>query len=74
MLLDVDVATLRERLAHRHGHFMPASLLDSQLATLEPPTCEADALIVDGCTGEDAAIATVLHWLAERYDDSDHQA
>jgi gluconokinase len=29
-------ATLEERLARRHGHFMPPSLLDSQLATLEP--------------------------------------
>ena len=29
--------TLAARLAARKGHFMPASLLDSQLATLEPP-------------------------------------
>jgi carbohydrate kinase (thermoresistant glucokinase family) len=28
---------LLERLQKRQGHFMPASLLDSQLATLEPP-------------------------------------
>jgi gluconokinase len=28
---------LRARLRHRSGHFMPASLLDSQLATLEAP-------------------------------------
>jgi carbohydrate kinase (thermoresistant glucokinase family) len=27
---------LERRLQQRHGHFMPASLLDSQLATLEP--------------------------------------
>jgi gluconokinase len=27
---------LAERLDHRAGHYMPASLLDSQLATLEP--------------------------------------
>jgi gluconokinase len=27
---------LAERLAHRKGHYMPPSLLDSQLATLEP--------------------------------------
>jgi carbohydrate kinase (thermoresistant glucokinase family) len=27
---------LRERLGHREGHFMPASLLDSQFAILEP--------------------------------------
>jgi gluconokinase len=27
---------LESRIEHRHGHFMPASLLDSQLSTLEP--------------------------------------
>lgn len=34
--LDVPAAELRARLARRAGHFMPASLLDSQLAALEP--------------------------------------
>lgn len=33
-------ALIAERLAARQGHFMPASLLDSQLATLEPPSPE----------------------------------
>jgi gluconokinase len=28
--------TIRERIEHRAGHYMPASLLPSQLATLEP--------------------------------------
>ena len=40
VLLDGPRELLEERLAHREGHFMPASLLDSQLATLEP--LEAD--------------------------------
>lgn len=35
---------LRERLAGRSGHYMPPALLDSQLATLEPPH---DALHID---------------------------
>jgi gluconokinase len=30
-------SVIRERLEARHGHYMPASLLSSQLATLEPP-------------------------------------
>jgi gluconokinase len=34
-------AVLEKRLKARRGHFMPPALLDSQLATLEPP---ADAL------------------------------
>jgi gluconokinase len=37
-------ALLRSRIAARTGHFMPADLLDSQLATLEEPR---DALTVD---------------------------
>jgi gluconokinase len=34
--VDVTRELLAERLAARQGHFMPPSLLDSQLATLEP--------------------------------------
>lgn len=36
VLLDGSRELLEQRMTHRHGHFMPASLLDSQLATLEP--------------------------------------
>ena len=35
---------IRDRLAHRINHFMPADLLESQFATLEEPR---DALILD---------------------------
>jgi gluconokinase len=31
-----DAALIRERMEHRSGHYMPVSLLDSQLALLEP--------------------------------------
>jgi carbohydrate kinase (thermoresistant glucokinase family) len=36
ILLDGSRELLEQRMQHRHGHFMPATLLDSQLATLEP--------------------------------------
>ena len=39
-----DPARLLERVTKRTEHFMPAALLDSQLATLEPPL---DALTLD---------------------------
>ena len=39
-----DIALIRARLAERKHRYMPASLLESQFATLEPP---ADALAVD---------------------------
>jgi gluconokinase len=39
-------ALLEERVGHRTGHFMPASLLDSQLATLEPLGDDEDGVVV----------------------------
>lgn len=38
---------LARRLAQRKGHYMPASLLDSQLQTLEPPSADESALTLD---------------------------
>lgn len=40
-------ALLRERLATRVGHYMPASLLQSQLDTLEPPIPDEHAIAFD---------------------------
>lgn len=42
--LPVPPPVLRQRLAGRKGHFMPAHLLDSQLATLETPSREPGVL------------------------------
>jgi gluconokinase len=36
--LTAPAEVLRERVARREGHFMPATLVESQVATLEPPT------------------------------------
>lgn len=47
---------LAERLAGRRGHFMPPSLLDSQLATLEPPAAEENAIEVS----VDAPVADIV--------------
>ena len=38
---------IARRLAARHGHFMPAALLDSQFAALEPPGPDEQAITVD---------------------------
>jgi gluconokinase len=40
-------ALLDARLASRRGHFMPPSLLDSQLATLEEPSPDEHAWVCD---------------------------
>lgn len=37
-------AEIAARLDHREGHFMPASLLDSQFATLEEPAADEPAI------------------------------
>lgn len=39
--------TIAARLAARHGHFMPPSLLDSQFADLEEPTSDEPEIRVD---------------------------
>ncbi|MBW3549592.1 MAG: gluconokinase [Proteobacteria bacterium] len=44
--LDLDRATLEQRLRLRRGHFMPQSLLHDQLATLQPPAADERAIIV----------------------------
>jgi gluconokinase/shikimate kinase len=38
---------IAERLATRHGHYMPAALLDSQFATLQEPTPDEPAVRID---------------------------
>lgn len=53
--LDLPRAELEARMARRTGHYMPASLLDSQLATLEVPQADEAAIRVDG-TGPTAEI------------------
>jgi ribose 5-phosphate isomerase A len=40
-------AIIAERLAGRHGHFMPATLLRSQIDTLEEPGPDEDPLVFD---------------------------
>lgn len=47
LFLNGDKALLRSRMATRSKHFMPPALLDSQLSTLEPPTQDEDAVMVD---------------------------
>jgi gluconokinase len=42
--LEGSIRLFQERLQHRTAHFMPAALLESQFALLEPPR---DAIIVD---------------------------
>ena len=54
------------RLAKRQGHFMPPSLLDSQLAALQPPGPDEAAIVVDINQTVEAQVAAVLHDLGRR--------
>ena len=54
------------RLAARRGHYMPASLLASQFATLEPPGSDEAPLVVDAAQPRAAMLAETLALLAAR--------
>ncbi|HYS46137.1 MAG TPA: hypothetical protein VEM35_06845, partial [Rhizomicrobium sp.] len=47
ILLDGTRELITDRMKKRKGHFMPPALLDSQFATLEKPTADEDAVILD---------------------------
>jgi gluconokinase len=55
---------LLARLAARQTHFMPAALLDSQLADLEPPGPDEQAITVDIGSPAPAQAATIVDKLA----------
>jgi gluconokinase len=55
--------TLRERLEHRQGHYMPASLLPSQLATLEPLADDEPGVVVEAAGEPSDVLAEALRAL-----------
>lgn len=55
-------ALLAERVSARKHSFMPAKLLDSQLATLEEPDVDEDALTVDVAPSPQAIVACIAAW------------
>ena len=57
---------LEERLGRRLGHFMPASLLDSQLETLEPLGPDEAGFVVDASLPVQEAAAQVIARLEEQ--------
>lgn len=56
-------AVLRERMEHRSGHFMPASLLPSQLATLEELKPDEDGVVLENAGTEEELVAAAKEWL-----------
>jgi gluconokinase len=53
---------IAERVAARTGHYMPASLLESQFATLEPPGDDESVIrVMNGRTPDDEATEIIRH-------------
>lgn len=60
VFLSGSEAVLAERMAARRGHFMPASLLKSQLATLEDPSNEPGVITIDVSPAPEQVIESTL--------------
>ncbi|KQR62397.1 gluconokinase [Frigoribacterium sp. Leaf172] len=54
---------LGDRMAAREGHFMPTTLLDSQVATLEPPQADERHVVVDAGRAPADEVADVIRLL-----------
>jgi gluconokinase len=63
ILLDTSPAELQRRMAARQGHYMPPSLLDSQIATLERPAVDEHAMILDAGETPASSCEAAVDWL-----------
>jgi gluconokinase len=61
--LDGDAATISDRMAHRHHEYMPASLLASQYAALEPLQADERGIVVGIGPTPDALVDTIVERL-----------
>ena len=57
--LEGSRAEIEARMAARRGHFMPASMVESQFATLEPPGPDEAPVVVDIAQAPDDVIAAI---------------
>lgn len=62
VFLELTKEMATERCSHRPGHFMPASLVDSQFATLEAPYGEDRTLVVDASQPVDDIGTQASNW------------
>ena len=65
--LEADAGTLRSRLWTRRGHYMPAILLESQLATLEPLESDEPGVTIDAARRPELVIAEALAAIRSRH-------
>ncbi len=63
ILLHGDTALLQKRIVDRKGHFMPPSLLKSQLATLEIPGADESAITINIALAPEQQVALAAKFL-----------
>jgi gluconokinase len=63
--VSVPRAELERRVARRPEHYMPASLLDSQLAALEPPAEDEGAIVIETAGDPARAVELIRERLSE---------
>jgi len=70
VFLELTRAVAADRVSHRPGHFMPASLIDSQFATLESPKGEPLTLALNASEDSVEALAEQTHawWLQHGFE------
>jgi gluconokinase len=61
--LVVDRKVLEPRMDQRRGHYMPPSLLGSQLETLEPLDRDEPGIVVSGELPPDRIVDQIVAWL-----------
>jgi len=74
IMLEVGREELVRRLNNRPDHYMPAGLIDSQLAILDPPGPEESATIIDSSVPPELEADHVLQWLASDQADAKRPA
>lgn len=62
LFLELSEEEAMQRVAHRSGHFMPASLVHSQFLDLEPPRDEAGVLTVSATRPLKEIVDAVTAW------------
>ena len=61
-----DETLIRQRIEARPDHYMPPTLLSSQLATLEPPSTDEHPIVVDVLAAPESCVETIRRALAAR--------
>ena len=63
--LDGSEALIAKRMTEREGHFMPISLLQSQLTIVEPPGKDEIAVHIDISIGREEITASIIDQMKE---------